>query len=817
MSGSSLPPGAYESVVTEALAKRLQALDSGAIQAEALPTGEIPDRLGMVAAELVERTLQGMSDEDRATAGSELIRDLALRLIEHSRAVDSGDLVLVPAQVLRSISAVTPTGGWHRPGRPLTPLLDTTVLTGANGEPTLSAQISSEIASADSIDVIMAFIRVSGLRPILGQLREHAAGGRSLRVLTTTYTGSTEQRALDLLAELGAEIRVSYDETGTRLHAKSWLFHRHSGLSTAYVGSSNLTHQAQVTGLEWNVRLSGRRNSQAVEKLGAVFSAYWHGGDFVSYDPEEFRRHEHARAAPAERLALFEITPHPFQRRMLEQIALARGNGQHRNLVVAATGTGKTVLAALDYKRLRTELASSRLLFLAHRQEILEQSLATFRQVVRDASFGELWVGGERPDHFHHVFASIQSLAANAVERLGPTHFDVVIVDEFHHAAAATYDRLLQRVQPRELLGLTATPERTDGQSVLHWFDNRITVELRLWDAIDQQRLVPFHYFGVDDGSDLRSVPRRGREYDVEALSAVYTADSLWASRVLREVYRLVPDVERMTALGFCASVSHATFTAEAFNRAGVPSDALSGTTPARERARVLADLRSGRLRAVFSVDVLSEGVDVPEVDTIFLMRPTESATVFLQQLGRGLRRLEGKAACLVLDFIGVQAEAFRFDLRFRALLGGGRAALERAIKEDFPYLPAGCQLVLEPSPARRILDSLRSAIPGTWPQQVRELAALSAQGDVSLGRYLAESGLDLDDVYRGAHSWVALRADAGLPVPPAGAHEGKIRPALGRLLHVDDQERLSVYSRWLADTAPPEVSDERSGGCFAC
>ncbi len=351
----------------------------------------------------------------------------------------------------------------------------------------------------------MAFIRRSGIAPLLDTLRGHCQSGRELRVLTTTYTGSTEGRALDALRDLGADIRVSYDMSTTRLHAKAWLFHRRSGFSTAYIGSSNLTYSAQISGLEWNVRVSGARNPDVIDKVAAVFESYWNSGDFVPYDAATFAA-ETARSTsgPVVMFSPIELRPEPFQERLLEQIALAREQGHHRNLLVSATGTGKTVMAALDYARLREALQRSRLLFVAHREEILEQSLATFRHCLRDHAFGELWVGGQRPRQFDHVFASIQSLNAAGFGSLEPGHFDVVIVDEFHHAAAPSYRALLEHVKPTELLGLTATPERSDGLPLLNWFDNRIAAELRLWDAIDQQRLSPFVYYGIHDGLDLR-------------------------------------------------------------------------------------------------------------------------------------------------------------------------------------------------------------------------------------------------------------------------------------------------------------------------
>ena len=656
----------------------------------------------------------------------------------------------------------------------------------------------------------MAFIRRSGIAPLLDTLRSHCQGGRELRVLTTTYTGSTEGRALDALSDLGADIRVSYDMSSTRLHAKAWLFHRRSGFSTAYIGSSNLTYSAQISGLEWNVRVSGARNPDVIDKVAAVFESYWNSGDFVPYDAARFAA-ETARSAsgPVVLLSPIELRPEPFQERLLEQIALARERGHHRNLLVSATGTGKTVMAAIDYARLRDRLQRSRLLFVAHRQEILAQSLATFRHCVRDHAFGELWVGGQRPRQFDHVFASIQSLNAAGFESLEPGHFDVVIVDEFHHAAAPSYRALLEHVKPIELLGLTATPERSDGLPLLNWFDDRIAAELRLWDAIDQQRLSPFVYYGIHDGLDLRQVPwRRGGGYDVEGLSNLLTANDAWARHVLAQLVSRVDDPRRMRALGFCVSVEHARFMARVFREAGVASIAVWGDSPDEERAGALADLAARRIKVLFSVDLFNEGIDIPAVDTLLLLRPTDSPTLFLQQLGRGLRRLAGKTVCTVLDFVGHHRKEFRFDRRFRALLGGTRKDLEKQITEGFPFLPAGCHIELDRVATELVLENIRAAVPSRWPEKVEELR-LVARGDntITLQRFLDETGLELEDVYTGRKTFSDLREDAGLSLRRAGPHEEILRQACSRLLHIDDFRRIDSYRRLLSESQPPDLA----------
>ncbi len=805
-----LGPGLYETLVTEGLKAQLDLLALRlSTERRSLRAAETPDRIAWHLSREIERALADVGDDERAQVGLKVARALLSRLGDLVE-VDRTAMPVDPAVVLHAILRRRPDGSPDVIVEPLIPLLDTTLLTNAPGEPSLWSQLRSEIESADRIQVVMAFIRRSGIGPLLDSLRRHCEAGRSLRMLTTTYTWSTERRALDQLVDLGADIRISYDVSTTRLHAKAWVFRRNSGFSTAYVGSSNLTHSAQVTGLEWNIRVSAARNPDVVAKFGAVFDSYWEGGDFVPYELEQFeeeqRRGDRSDTGPYVILSPIELRPEPFQERLLELIGVSRLQGHHRNLLVAATGTGKTVIAALDYGQLRQRLSRARLLFVAHREEILDQSLATFRYALRDASFGEKWVGGSRPTRFDHVFASIQSLNANSLANLPADHFDVVIVDEFHHAAATSYEHVLDHLGPVELLGLTATPERSDGLPILHWFDERIAAELRLWDAIDQQYLAPFMYFGIHDGLDLRQIPwRRGRGYDEQALTAAYTSSDAWARLVVQQVAQHA-DPSQMKCLGFCVSIDHARFMARHFSGHGIPALAVWGDSPRVERESALRDLAKGRVRAVFSVDLFNEGVDVPAVDTVLMLRPTESPTLFLQQLGRGLRRSTGKTSCTVLDFVGTHRKEFRFDRRYRALLGGTRRDVEQAVVQQFPFLPAGCHMQLDQKASEVVLRSLREAIRSRWPSKVEELRSLRRErADIDLAGFLDESGLELEDIYDGAKSWSDLREAAGVSGIAVGPHEVQLRRAIGRLLHIDDQERIGAYQRILS-SPPPRI-----------
>ena len=801
-------PGLYDQLIDEFLNERLDALTAQRLIADIqdVDPAELPDRLGEVIGRWAHDALAAVGSERRPEAAIE-IAGAVLRGISglEPESLHAGRALVSPLQRLTAVETLAPTDEPIPIRRPLTPLRDTVLMTNARDQPGVGKEIEAEISSADRIDLVLAFIRWTGIRHLLPHLRRHVESGKTLRVITTTYTGSTELRALQELANIGAEVKVSYDTSTTRLHAKAWLFQRSTGFSTVYIGSSNLTFSAQVTGLEWNVRAAQRLNPELIAAFERTFATYWADPHFEPFDPERFRRATAAPESDDSILTPFEIEPYPFQRQILERLQVERRKGNPHNLIAAATGTGKTIMAALDYRSLRSELDRARMLFVAHRSEILQQSQTTFRHVLRDGAFGELWVGGDRPSTWDHVFASIQSITANEATSLDPEQFDVVIVDEFHHSAASSYEALLDHLRPKHLVGLTATPERTDGLDVLRWFDGKISVELRLWDALEQGLLSPFHYFGIHDATDLSGVTwRRGRGYDAVELTNIYTGDDIWTSKVIGAVQAKVGDPTTMRALGFCVSIDHANFMADRFERAGIRSRSVTSDTTERDRRQALADLRDGKVNVLFTVDLFNEGVDIPAVDVVLMLRPTESATVFLQQLGRGLRRTEGKDVLTVLDFVGHQGKEFRFDLRYRRMLGRTRRQLETDVEHGFPYLPAGCHIDLDDVARDIVLRNIREALPTTWRQRVQELREL---GDVPLVTYLNETGLELGDVYRNHHTWTELRRTAGITQGDAAHGEATAGRGLARLLHIDDQDRLGVYARLLDAPMPPPAA----------
>lgn len=804
MGFGTLPVGLHEALLTSHLDELIEDHAHLEIELSKVDDADQAHVLTRHLAEAVRRRLSAVKDpQARLQAANEL-----LHLIESGR-------VHSPVQQLRSVKH--PAGPGETPRflqRPKTPLNDAALLTNAYGEPSLASELRAEIDSADSIDLLCAFVMWHGLRLIEKELTTAREAGVPIRVVTTTYIGGTERRALDrLVHDFGAEVKVQYDAKRTRLHAKAWLFGRDTGFDTAYVGSSNLTTAAMLEGVEWNVRLSKSATPALLEKFRATFDTYWNSPEFEPYDPERDRDRlddallEAKGIKSSDRVTItiagLEVRPYPYQQEMLDAIEVERVlHERHRNLVVAATGTGKTVIAALDYRNLaHTAGNQPSLLFVAHRKEILEQSMRTYREVLGDGAFGELYVGGQRPERWKHVFASVQSLTSYGVGNIPADAFEIVVIDEFHHAEARTYRRLLDHLQPQELLGLTATPERGDGTDVRTFFDGRIAAELRLWDALGADLLCPFHYFAIADGTDLRSIAWKRGRYDEYQLDGVFTGNDARARIILTSVRDKIADVGRMRALGFCVSVDHAEYMTRVFNDAGIPARTVTGQTSPADRAQSLRDLREARANILFAVDVFNEGLDIPDVDTVLFLRPTESSTVFMQQLGRGLRRTHTKAVLTVLDFVGYHRKEFNFSRKFGALTGLHGKQLERAVAEDFPFLPSGCQVRLDKQTQEVVLDNLRSQIGNRWNQIV---AQLRVSKDDSLSAFLASSGLELSDILRrGTHSWTKLRHDAGLPTLPGSDLETRLLKRVRAFAHVDDPLRARAYRALLAEDAP--------------
>ena len=810
MSSSEFLPGIYERVQGGLLEKFLREHPELRSLTAKIDPEEEPARYTAFISRFVEAALRQKSTtaERIAVCNSLLERIFSLEEMEHMR----GDLL--PSSEPKLLTEITP-NYLSKPGlpRPFTPLSESSLFTGAQTDPPLANELVLEMASVDGVDILVSFIKWSGLRLLAGALQELSDRGVPIRLITTSYMGASDARAVEWIARLAtAQVRVSYDTKRTRLHAKAYHFHRESGFSTAYIGSANMSDAAMTEGLEWNLKVTAQDQPHIISKFRVEFETYWNSREFVPFDPDkpeilrEAISYAQRKSTDSLPMVFFEIKPHPFQERILEALEAERLAGHHRNLVVAATGTGKTVVAAFDYKRQCERLGHRpRFLFAAHREEILKQSLMTYRVVLRDTEFGELLVGNYTPKRFDHLFCSVGMLEnRQLLQQLGRDFFKIIVIDEAHHSTAPTYRILTKEFEPEILLALTATPERMDGSSVVAEFDNRFAAEIRLPEALDEKLLVPFHYFVVEDPVPLDADKfwTQGRFNQTE-LTNIYTgAHSLAAQRlqaILAAIQKYQADIQSVRCIGFCASVRHAEFMAEQFSAQGLRSACFVGETIDQERTKILDEFRRGDINFLFTVDVLSEGADIPEVDTVLFLRPTDSLTVFLQQLGRGLRLHPGKECLTVLDFVGQLHKRYRIDRKFKALLRKERFNIERELVAGFPHLPVGCSIRFEKVARENVLQNIRANLANIRAQIIEHLETFESDTQTSptFKNFVNHHGYEPLEIL-GKKTWSELKTSARLQEAPSDPDLNILRSSLIKLALVSGRSRISNLSKVL-------------------
>ena len=777
-----LHDGLYEQIINKGLDNELSGSEKLS-QTAPIDTAEASKVLAKYVAEVVERGLDNLKDNGGdINAQVALANQIINTIIAETNDSDFDSLsVAERAEQLLALfdrqNTIWALDEKAQVVRPETSIAQSSLFTGAVHEPQMYTELKKEIVSCNRIDMLVSFIKWSGLRLIMDELTTFTQNGGELRIITTSYMGATDVKAIEELRKLpNTQIKVSYNTKITRLHAKAYIFYRDTGFTTAYVGSSNLSNAALTSGLEWNTKITKKDLPETVDKVTATFEFYWNDKEFEYYD--EGQRERLVRALQAEKyfdsnnpeIYTMDIQPYSYQQEILDKLEAERTvRGYTRNLVVAATGTGKTVISALDYKRFRKQNTGHpcRLLFVAHREEILKQSLYTFRAVLKDANFGDMFVGSYRPESLDNLFMSIQTFnSQDFTMKTSSDFYDYIIVDEFHHAAAPTYQKLLEYYRPKILLGLTATPERMDGKSILGYFNIRIAAEIRLPEAIDRKLLCPFQYFGVTDSVDLDKLKWSAGGYDKTELSNIYTMSGFVAQQranlVVSSLLKYVTDINDVKGLGFCVTVDHADFMCQYFNDHGIPSMFLTGKSPDEERRSAKDSLISGKVRFIFVVDIYNEGVDIPEVNTVLFLRPTESLTIFLQQLGRGLRLAEDKECLTVLDFIGQANKKYNFEDKFAALLSNTTRSVTREIKDGFVSAPKGCYIQLEKKASKYILDNIRASYGNTAGLVTRVASFEEDTGlKLSLANFLDYYHLDPRSIYKFAtFSRLCARAD---------------------------------------------------------
>ncbi|WP_417363100.1 DUF3427 domain-containing protein [Galbibacter sp.] len=724
-----MSPGIYESLITESLSVKLKDLpeQSYFINKTAVDKEEAIRVLSMHLLSSIQKAFQNI----RLKRDLRLERQIEIsnRLIEFlHQEIDhydfQEDLIDDKGEILNAVfnkidSHYTDLDLRLKEITPITRLTQSELFTGGNVRLTLEGELKKEILSADRVDLLVSFIKWKAIVMLRSAFKEFTDQGGSLRVITTTYMGATDAKAIRELSKLkNTEIKISYNTTNERLHAKAYYFHRNTGFHTAYIGSSNFSRSALTDGLEWNLKVTTKEIPHIIDKFQKTFNTYWETPEFEVYDDSRHFKDLHKALTrnkigkSSDGLAtFFDLKPYHYQLEILEKLVVER-NVHHcyHNLVVAATGTGKTIISAFDFKNYLIEHPESKLLFLAHKIEILIQARNTFRNILRDSNYGELLGNGEVPNDKRAVFGTIQSFS-NQLERdyVSADYYDFVVLDEVHHAQAKSYQKVLEFLKPTILLGLTATPERADGKSILPDFNNRIAAEIRLPDAMNNKLLCPFQYFVVSDSVDLDKLSWVKGNYDQSELTKVYTQSDQRARDILYKLEEYTKDYTQVKAIGFCVSIVHAEFMKNKFTRAGLKAQSLTSIN-SDERADILNDFKKGNINYLFVVDIFNEGVDIPEIDTVLFLRPTESLTVFLQQLGRGLRLYQGKDSLTVLDFVGNAHVNYDFESKFRALIGKTNTTVQKEIENDFIHLPLGCSILMEKKAKNVILNNIRKA-----------------------------------------------------------------------------------------------------------
>lgn len=771
--------GIYEELITQLVSEKLNKLDKDEffLKKNSIDKEEASNVLSKHLAKTLKQAFNILGKnkvEQQIQIANKIIK---LLKEEIGKQEFNDDLVNIEGEILKAVFSKTDAHFSNldlhlKEITPYTTLTQSELFTGGNAGLSLESELKKEILSSDKINLLVSFIKFKGIIILEKELREFTERGGKLKVITTTYIGATDYKAIQLLSKLpNTEVKISYNTGNERLHAKAYLFYRNSGFHTAYIGSSNFSRSALTDGLEWNLKITTKEVSHIIDKFQKTFDTYWLNKDFELFDDSIHKEKlqdalkQSKFSKPYENTTVhFDIKPFPYQNEVLEKLEVERSvHNRNRNLVVAATGTGKTVISAFDYKRFKKNNESSKLLFLAHRKEILQKSLSTFQGVLKNNNIGELWVDGLVPDNFEYVFASVQTIN-NQLEasNLSADYYDFIIIDECHHQKAKSYRSILNYFKPKILLGLTATPERMDGGDILEDFDNKIAAEIRLPEAMNRKLLCPFQYFGITDSIDLSNAKWAKGKYIASELTDLYTESDRRVGEIINALDKYTKDINDVRTLGYCATIEHAKYMAEKFTLANLKADYLTSNN-STNRVQIRKKLETKEINYLFVVDIFNEGIDIPEIDTLLFLRPTESLTIFLQQLGRGLRLFEEKDCLTVLDFVGNSRPEYNFESKFRALIGKTNTTVVKEVEDNFPHLPLGCSIILEKKTKETILKNIKAATSLNKNKLIQRIQQFQHDTNLPLtiGNFSEFYNIPLQSIYK-RESWKRLCQLAG-------------------------------------------------------
>ena len=769
--------GIYEELITQIVSQKIEELgkDNFYINKTSIDKAEASKLLSQHLHHTIKRAFDLLKNKNKVEQQIKIANKIISLLqdeIENEKFVD--DLVVIEGEILNAVFSKAESHFVNfdlklKEIMPSTRLTHSELFTGGNVGISLESELKKEILSADRVDLLVSFIKWKAIVILREAFKEFTTRGGKLRVITTTYMGATDAKAIEELNKLpNTEIKISYNNSNERLHAKAYLFYRNSGFHTGYIGSSNFSRSALTDGLEWNVKVTTKEIPHIIDKFKKTFESYWNDAEFELYDASKFDDlgksllQSKFGKSTQEIVNFFDLKPYHYQSEILEKLKIEREvHNSWRNLVVAATGTGKTMISAFDFKNYRQNNPTAKFLFIAHRIEILRQSLHTFRNVLKDQNFGELFGDGYIPTQKNVIFATIQTLTNQLESFSSPIYYDYIILDEVHHSSAKTYQKVIDYFQPKILLGLTATPERMDGKDILKDFNYRTAAEIRLPDALNHKILCPFQYFGISDSIDYSKIKWNNGRYDTQELTKVLTANDIRVGNIIDNLNKYTKDIREVKAIGFCASIEHAKFMKKKFVKNGLNAEYLTSEN-SKDRMDIIHKFKSGEINYLFVVDIFNEGIDIPEIDTVLFLRPTESLTIFLQQLGRGLRLQEGKDVLTVLDFVGHARKEYDYENKFRALIGKTNTTVKHEIEKDFPHLPLGSSIVLEKQAKEHILNNIRQATDMNKRRLIRLMNNFTNHTTLALTleNFLKIYNLELKHIYKN-HTFTSLKSEA--------------------------------------------------------